>query len=687
MRTNLQQLRNVGIIAHVDAGKTTLTERILYYSGAIHAIGEVHHGAATTDSSPEEQRHGITISSAATTVQWRDHAITLIDTPGHVDFTAEVVRSLRVLDGAVVVLDAVAGVEPQTEAVWRQADRHRVPRVCFVNKLDRAGADFTSVVSDIAGRLSASPVPVVLPIGREERFRGIVDVIDMTARIWPEGRDDHGASWLDAEVPAELADQAEAARAHLLEVLADHDDALLTALVEGRRVPADQLRRALRQATLAGAVTPVLCGSAFRNRGVQPLLDAVVDYLPSPADVPPVEGVDPRTGGSVTRPADPSAPLAGLVFKLQADEHVGQLTYVRVYSGTMRAKDTVLLTGSGVRQRVARVFRMQAADRLELEAVSAGAIAAVAGLRAATTGDSVCDPGSPVLLEVMEFPEPVVAVVVEARSRADSQRLGEALARLVAEDPTLRLRTEPETGELLLAGMGELHVQMKLDRMAREFGVRATAGKPQVSFRETLGRAVQSHRYRFKRQRGGPGQFAEVELTLQPTGRYQPREDEEVVEFVNAVKGGSIPAEFIPAVEAGVRAAANEGVAAGYPVVGVRAVLTDGAFHEQDSSPVAFQTAGALAFKEAVRKAGVVVLEPVMDVEVLTPEEHLGDVLGDLSGRRGRIAALDAQAGGQAVRAQAPLAELFGYADDLRSLTRGRASFTMRPATYQPAPQ
>ena len=675
----LDRVRNIGIMAHIDAGKTTTTERILYYTGRTYKMGEVHEGAATMDWMPQEQERGITITSAATTAFWRDHRINIIDTPGHVDFTVEVERSLRVLDGAIAVFDAVAGVEPQSETVWRQADRYRVPRIAFMNKMDRLGADFFGSVQSMVDRLGARPAPIQLPLGREEHFRGVIDLVEMHALVWV---DVLGTQIETIEIPAELREQAEEYHHQLVEAVADHDDELLeTYLTDEKAVTPDMLRRALRRATLDLSVVPVLCGSAFKNKGIQPLLDAVVDYLPSPLDVPPVHGIDPRTQHELSRRPSYEEPFTALAFKVMSDPYVGKLTYIRVYSGQLKPGDRVLNTTTGKTERVARILQMHANHREERDWIGAGDIAAVVGLKHTMTGDTLALDTAPIRLEAMHFPEPVISVAIEPKTKADQDRLAQALQRLAEEDPTFRMRTDEETGQTLISGMGELHLEIIVDRLTREFNVNANVGRPQVAYRETAGRAVKGVEGRFVRQTGGRGQYGHVVIDLEPA------EPGSGYEFIDKIVGGRIPREFIPAVDLGIQEAMESGVLAGYPVVDVRVTLVDGSYHEVDSSEMAFKMAGSIAFKEAMKRAQPKLLEPVMIVEVVTPEEYLGDVMGDLNARRGHVLGLERRGNAQVVRARVPLANMFGYATDLRSTTQGRATFTMQFDRYEEVPQ
>jgi len=668
----LEKIRNIGIIAHIDAGKTTTTERILFYTGRTHRLGSVDEGTATTDWMPQERERGITITAAAITAYWRDHQINIIDTPGHIDFTAEVQRSLRVLDGGVVVFDAVAGVEPQSETVWRQADRYRVPRVCFVNKMDRTGADFHRTVAMIRERLGATPVPIQLPIGVEGSFRGAVDLLTMQAVTYT---DELGAHRQYGPIPDELVGAAQAAREAMIEHIVETDDALLHKYLEGEEISADELRAALRRATIAGRITPVLCGSALRNKGVQPLLDAIVDYLPSPVDIPPIRGTNPLTGEEEMRPADENAPLAALVFKIVSDPYVGRLAYFRVYSGKIEAGQGVLNATKGKRERIGRVLRMHADRREEINEVYAGDIAATLGLKDSFTGDTLADPAYPIALESITFPEPVISVAIEPKTAADQDKLADALRRLAEEDPTFRVRVDENTGQTLISGMGELHLEVLVDRMMREFRVAANVGRPRVAYRETITRKVRQQG-RFVRQTGGHGQYGDVTLEIEP---LSPGEG---FVFEDRTVGGVIPKEFIPAVERGVREAMESGVLAGYPLVDIGVAVVDGSYHEVDSSEMAFKVAASMALREGALRAGPVLLEPIMKVEVVVPEEFLGDVLGNLNARRAEIQSVEPRGNAQAIRAIVPLAEMFGYATDLRSMTQGRGTFTMEFSHY-----
>jgi elongation factor G len=674
----LDRVRNIGIMAHIDAGKTTTTERILYYTGRTHKMGEVHEGAATMDWMAQEQERGITITSAATTAFWRDHRINIIDTPGHVDFTVEVERSLRVLDGAIAVFDSVAGVEPQSETVWRQADRYRVPRIAFINKMDRTGADFFAAVQSMVDRLGAHPVPIQLPIGQEANFRGVVDIVEMQAIEWTDAL---GMETQVGEIPAELREQAEEYHHQLIDAIAEHDEELLeTYLLDEEAVTPEMIRRALRKATLAIAVTPVLLGSAFKNKGIQPLLDAVLDYLPSPIDVPPVHGVDPRTEHELSRRPANDEPFAALAFKVMSDPYVGKLTYIRVYSGQVKAGDRVVNTTTDRTERVGRILQMHANHREERKDIGAGEIAAIVGLKQTTTGDTLAVETAPIKLEAMTFPDPVISVAIEPKTKADQDKLATALQRLADEDPTFQVRTDEETGQTLISGMGELHLEIIVDRLVREFSVDANVGRPQVAYRETVRQPTQKVEGRFVRQTGGRGQYGHAVIDLEPT------EPGEGYEFIDKIVGGKIPKEYIPSIDLGIQEAMESGILAGYPVVDVRVTLVEGSYHEVDSSEMAFKIAGSMAFKNAMQRAKPKLLEPVMAVEVVTPDEYLGDVMGDLNSRRGRVEGLEPRGNAQAIRARVPLASMFGYATDLRSTTQGRATFTMQFDRYEEVP-
>jgi elongation factor G len=674
----LDRVRNIGIMAHIDAGKTTTTERILYYTGRTHKMGEVHEGAATMDWMAQEQERGITITSAATTAFWRDFRINIIDTPGHVDFTVEVERSLRVLDGAVAVFDSVAGVQPQSETVWRQADRYRVPRIAFINKMDRTGADFDAAVQSMRDRLGASPVPIQLPIGQEEAFSGIVDIVEMNAIVYTNAL---GTEFTLEEIPADLRARAEELHHSLIDAIAEFDDELTeTYLEDESAVTPEMIRRALRAGTLSGTITPVLLGSAFKNKGVQPLLDAIIDYLPSPVDVPPVQGVDPSGSEEVTRPPALEAPFSALAFKVMTDPYVGKLTYFRVYSGQVKAGDRVLNTTTGKTERIGRILQMHANHREEREEIGAGEIAAAVGLKTTTTGDTLAVDSAPIVLESMTFPDPVISVAIEPKTKGDQDKLATALQRLAEEDPTFRVSTDDETGQTIIAGMGELHLEIIVDRLLREFRVEGNVGRPQVSYRETIGHAVEKIQARFVRQTGGSGQYGDVVINLYP------QEPGVGYEFEDKIVGGKIPREYIKPVDDGIQEAMSAGILAGYPVVDVRVELVDGSYHEVDSSERAFKIAGSMAFKEAMKRAKPRLLEPVMAVEVVTPEEYVGDVIGNLNGRRGRVEQLEPVGGSQSIRASVPLAEMFGYATDLRSMSQGRATFSMQFDRYEEVP-
>jgi elongation factor G len=673
----LGRTRNIGIMAHIDAGKTTTTERILYYTGKAYKIGEVHEGTAQMDWMVQERERGITITSAATTCRWKDHWINIIDTPGHVDFTVEVERSLRVLDGAVAVFDAVAGVEPQTETVWRQADRYGVPRICFINKMDRTGADFDRTVHMIEDRLRATPLVLQLPWGTEQDFVGVIDLLHMKGLRWAEGM---GEEWETCPIPDELLDAARQAHHDLFEKLADHDERLMEKFVHEEEPSFEELQRAVRRATLAGEGTPVLCGTAFKNKAIQPLLDAIVSYLPSPSDVPPLVGLGPR-GEETLRKASDDEPFSALAFKIMTDPYVGRLTYLRLYSGVLRTGAHIFNSTRDRKERIGRILQMHANHREDMEAAFTGDIVAVVGLKHSTTGDTLCDPSHPVLLESITFPTPVISVAVEPKTKADQDRLATSMAKLADEDPTFVVKFDDETGQTIISGMGELHLEILVDRLTREFNVGANVGKPQVAYRETIRKPVHKVDYRHVKQTGGRGQFAHVVVDLDPTGPGGG------YEFINKITGGAVPREYIPAVDAGIQEALESGVLAGYPMVDVRATLTDGTFHEVDSSEMAFKIAGQMVLREAARKADPVLLEPVMEFEVITPEEFMGEVMGDVTSRRGRIERIDDRTGQKAIRVLVPLAELFGYATELRSRTQGRAAHTpMQLHAYQEVP-
>ena len=677
---DLAKVRNIGIMAHIDAGKTTTTERILFYTGINYKLGEVHEGAATMDWMEQEQERGITITSAATTTTWRDHTINIIDTPGHVDFTVEVERSLRVLDGAVAVFDAVAGVEPQSETVWRQADRYNVPRICFVNKMDRVGAEFHRCVDMIVDRLGAQPIVVQLPWGVEADFRGVIDLVRMRALLWQtEGK---GDKYDVVAIPDNHADAAREWRDRLLEAVAENDEQMMELYLEGTEPTEEQLVAAIRRVTIAGGATPVLCGTAFKNKGVQPMLDAIVDYLPNPLDIPSIQGHavnDEET--TVERHADPEEPFSALAFKIMSDQHLGKLTYVRVYSGTVETGSSVLNAIKGRKERIGKIYQMHANKREERNVAVAGQIVAVMGLKDTSTGDTLCDPNKPVVLESMTFPAPVINVAIEPKTKSDQEKLGTAIQRLAEEDPTFQVRTDEETGQTIISGMGELHLEVLVDRMRREFRVEANIGRPQVAYRETVRKKVEKVNYTHKKQTGGSGQFARVVINLEPTGG-----DGGGYEFENKVTGGRIPREYIPSVDTGCQEAAEFGVLAGYPMVDLKVTLTDGAYHEVDSSELAFKIAGSMAFKKASAQANPVLLEPIMAVEVRTPDEYMGEVIGDLNSRRGQIQAMEERSGARVIKAHVPLSEMFGYVGDLRSRTQGRADYTMQFDSYAEVP-
>ncbi|MGA2413044.1 MAG: elongation factor G [Candidatus Sulfotelmatobacter sp.] len=674
----LDRCRNIGIMAHIDAGKTTTTERILFYTGKTHRIGEVHEGTATMDWMEQEQERGITITSAATTCTWRDIRINIIDTPGHVDFTAEVERSLRVLDGAVAVFDAVHGVQPQSEKVWRQADKYGVPRICFINKIDKMGADFEHAIDTIRKRLSAKPVAIQIPIGQEDKFKGVIDLINMKAIVWVD--DTMGAEYITEEIPADLKKKAEAFHAQLVESIAENDDEILHKFLEGEEISADALRVSLRKSTIALKVFPVVVGTAFKNKGIQPLLDAVVDYLPSPLDVPETHGLNPDNGEKIFRKADDKEPFSALAFKIMADPFVGQLTFIRVYSGQLKTGDSVLNTGRSRTERIGRLLKMHANKREEISEILAGDICAAVGLKGVSTGDTICDEKHPIALESITFAVPVISVAVEPKTKADQEKMGMALGRLAQEDPTFKVHTDPDSGQTIISGMGELHLEIIVDRMMREYKVEANVGKPQVAYRETIRKHSEAEG-KYIRQTGGKGQYghAKIKLDPQPPGLGY--------EFVNDITGGSVPKEFIKPIDQGIREALEGGILAGYPMVDVKATLYDGSYHDVDSNEMAFKIAGSMAFKEAARKASPVLLEPVMAVEVVTPEDYAGVIMGDLSSRRGRIEGMEHRAGSQVIKAIVPLAEMFGYATHMRSSTQGRAEYSMHFARYEEAPR
>lgn len=673
----LDKYRNIGIMAHIDAGKTTTTERILYYTGVSHKIGEVHEGTATMDWMEQEQERGITITSAATTCSWNDHRINIIDTPGHVDFTIEVERSLRVLDGAVAVFCSVGGVEPQSETVWRQADKYRVPRIAFINKMDRIGADFYRGVQMIKDRLKANPVPIQIPIGKEEYYKGLVDLVTMKAFIWDE--ESLGAKFHEEEIPADLLDEATEWREKLIEEISSHDDALMEKYLSGEALSEAEVKAAIRTCTINIDIIPVVCGSAFKNKGVQNLLDTVVDYMPSPLDIPAIKGLD-ADGNEVERRADDSEPFASLGFKIMTDPFVGQLTFIRVYSGVLESGSYVYNATKGKKERIGRLLKMHANKREEIKQVYAGDIAAAVGLKYTTTGDTLCDENKAVVLESIEFPEPVISIAIEPKTKADQEKLGLSLQKLASEDPSFRVKTDEETGQTIISGMGELHLEIIVDRLMREFKVEANVGKPQVAYRETVSKKVKVEG-KFVRQSGGRGQYGHVWLEVEPQepgGGYK---------FVDAIKGGVVPREYIPAVDKGIQEAMDNGVMAGFPVVDIKVTLIDGSYHEVDSSEMAFKIAGSMGFKEGCQKASPVLLEPIMSVEVVVPEEYMGDVIGDLNSRRGRIMGMDSRAGAQVVTAMVPLANMFGYSTDLRSATQGRATYAMTFDHYEPVPK
>jgi len=680
-RHPLEKTRNIGIMAHIDAGKTTTTERILYYTGVNYKIGEVHEGTATMDWMEQEQERGITITSAATSCFWSDHRINIIDTPGHVDFTVEVERSLRVLDGAIAVFDGVAGVEPQTETVWRQADSHNVPRMCFINKMDRTGADFFFCLGTIKERLGCKAAVIQLPIGAEADFAGVIDLVTMKALVW-EG-EDLGASWNEVEIPDDLKSQADEYRAELVDLLAEFDETILEKFVGEEEITVDDMKKAIRQGTLSGDCVPILTGTAFKNKGVQPLLDAVVEYLPSPLDLPPVEGVEPRSEEVAKRAVSDDEPFAALAFKIMTDPHVGKLTYFRVYSGTLEKGATVLNTRSSSKERIGRILEMHANDREDLDIVRTGDIVAGVGIKDTKTGDTLCSPDHPLVLEQLDFPDPVIHVAVEPRSKADQDKMGKALGALSDEDPTFTVRSDDETGQTIIGGMGELHLEVLVDRMLREFRVDANVGKPQVAYRETITKTVENYRYTHKKQTGGSGQFAEIVATVEP---LTDTDSEKTYDFEDKVTGGRIPKEYIPAVDAGIQSAMTSGVLAGFQVLGMKVTLNDGKHHDVDSSEMAFKIAAQSWFREVIKQAKPVLLEPIFAVEVVTPEDYMGDVVGDLNSRRGKVGQMEARGNNQVVTAQVPLSEMFGYATDLRSRTQGRATYTMQFDSYQQTP-
>ncbi len=673
----LDKYRNIGIMAHIDAGKTTTTERILYYTGVSHKIGEVHEGTATMDWMEQEQERGITITSAATTCSWNDHRINIIDTPGHVDFTIEVERSLRVLDGAVAVFCSVGGVEPQSETVWRQADKYGVPRIAFINKMDRVGADFFRGVQMIKDRLKANPVPIQLPVGKEDQYKGIIDLVTMKAIIWDE--ESLGAKFHEEDIPADLLDEAAEWREKLVEEISSHDDLLMEKYLAGEPLTEEEIKASIRSCTINIQIIPVVCGSAFKNKGVQNLLDSVVDYMPSPLDIPAIKGLD-ESGNEVERKADDKEPFSALGFKIMTDPFVGQLTFIRVYSGVLQSGSYVYNATKGKKERIGRLLKMHANKREEIKEVYAGDIAAAVGLKYTTTGDTLCSEDYPVVLESIEFPEPVISIAIEPKTKSDQEKLGLSLQKLASEDPSFRVKTDEETGQTIISGMGELHLEIIVDRMMREFKVEANVGKPQVAYRETIGKKVKVEG-KFVRQSGGRGQYGHVWLEVEP------QEPGKGYLFVDAIKGGVVPREYIPAVDKGIQEAMDTGVMAGFPVVDIKVTLIDGSYHEVDSSEMAFKIAGSMGFKEGCQKAGPVLLEPIMSVEVVVPEEYMGDVIGDLNSRRGRIMGMDSRAGAQIVSSMVPLANMFGYSTDLRSATQGRATYAMTFDHYEPVPK
>lgn len=675
---SLDRYRNIGIMAHIDAGKTTTTERILYYTGVSHKIGEVHEGTATMDWMEQEQERGITITSAATTCSWRDHRINIIDTPGHVDFTIEVERSLRVLDGAVAVFCSVGGVEPQSETVWRQADKYGVPRIAFINKMDRVGADFYRGVQMIKDRLKANPLPIQIPIGKEENFKGVVDLVRMKAIIWED--ESLGANYHEEEIPADLLEEANEYREKMIEEISSHDDTLMEKYLSAEALTEQEIMSAIRTCTINIKFCPVICGTAFKNKGVQNLLDAVVDYMPSPMDIPAIKGIDADTGAEVERPASDSVPFSALGFKIMTDPFVGQLTFFRVYSGVINSGSYVYNSTKGKKERIGRILKMHANKREEIKEVYAGDIAAAVGLKYTTTGDTLCNEDSAVILESIEFPEPVISIAIEPKTKADQEKLGLSLQKLASEDPSFRVKTDEETGQTIISGMGELHLEIIVDRLMREFKVEANVGKPQVAYRETITKKVKVEG-KFVRQSGGRGQYGHVWLEVEP------QEAGKGYEFVDAIKGGVVPREYIPAVDKGILEATDSGVLAGFPVVDIKVTLIDGSYHEVDSSEMAFKIAGSMGFKEGCQKASPIILEPIVAVEVVVPEEYMGDVIGDLNSRRGRIMGMDSRAGAQIVSAMVPMASMFGYSTDLRSATQGRATYSMTFDHYEPVPK
>ncbi|MHB1391313.1 MAG: elongation factor G [Thermoleophilia bacterium] len=676
---SLQNTRNIGIMAHIDAGKTTTTERILFYTGMTHKIGEVHDGAAVMDWMEQEQERGITITSAATTCQWKDCRINLIDTPGHVDFTVEVERSLRVLDGAIALFCSVGGVEPQSETVWRQADKYGVPRIAYVNKMDRMGSDFFQVLDMMVSRLGANPVAIQLPIGREDAFRGVIDLVEMKALVWPDDSG-KGETWEIQEIPEDMKEFADEWHSHMVEKLADCSDELMELYLEGKEIGKDMINKVIRQATIDIAITPVLCGTAFKNKGVQPLLDSIIDYLPSPQDVPAIKGLNPSTGEEETRNADDSEPFAALAFKVMTDPFVGKLTYFRVYSGQLKSGSHIYNVTKDKKERIGRILQMHANHREERDAIYAGELAAAVGLKFTTTGDTLSVPDAPIILESMDFPQPVIAVAIEPKTKADQEKLGASLHKLAEEDPTFQVRTDEETGQTVISGMGELHLEIIVDRLLREFKVDANVGKPQVAYRETIRKAVTKVRGKFVRQSGGRGQYGDVVINIEPAAPG------EGYEFVEQITGGVIPKEYIPAVNEGIKQALDNGTLAGFPMVGIKVTLIDGTYHDVDSSEMAFRIAGSMALKNAVARAKPVLLEPIEEVEVNVPEEYMGDVIGDLNSRRGKIESMEPRGPVQIIRARVPLSQMFGYATDLRSISQGRANYTMQFDRYEEVP-